>query len=147
MQSQQIHLFRRLDRHEVHGGPLHCLRDRLGIAVVILVPFEERLHVLGRDQTHIVASFSRMPTAAMGGRAGLHADPATWNIGATTLAPTAWHLLLQNDGTPLVKANEVEGVLADVDPDRGDDSSYLLRCAHCMLLELCFTPPSHSPAN
>src|ERR1700680_2243341 len=38
--------------------------------------------------------------------------------------------LLQNDGTPLVKANEVEGVLADVDPDRGDDSSYLLRCAH-----------------
>src|ERR1700680_5327610 len=38
--------------------------------------------------------------------------------------------LLQNDGTPLVKANEVEGVLADVDPDRGDDSSYLMRCAH-----------------
>src|ERR1700720_4332151 len=71
MQSQQIHLFRRLDRHEVHGGPLHCLRDRLGIAVVVLVPFEERLHVLGRDQTHIVADFSQLPTDVMGARAGL----------------------------------------------------------------------------
>ena len=29
---------------------------------------------------------------------------------------TAGHLLLQNDNTPLVEANEVERVLADVDP-------------------------------
>src|SRR5260370_1012082 len=45
MQSQQIHLFRRLHRHEVHGGPLHCLCDRLGIAVVVLVSFEGRQDV------------------------------------------------------------------------------------------------------
>ena len=89
MQSQQIHLFRRLDRHEVHGGPLHCLRDRLGIAVVVLVPFEERLHVLGRDQTHIVADLSQLPTDVMGARAGLHADQATWNIGDTAFELTA----------------------------------------------------------
>src|SRR5260370_857998 len=147
MKSPQILLFRRLDRHEVHGGPLHCLRDRLGIAVVVLVPFEERLHVLGRDQTHIVADRSQLPTDVMGARARLHADQATRNIGETAFELTARYLLLQNDGTPLVEANKVEGVLADVDTDRGDDSSYLLRCAHRMLLELCFTPPSHGPAN
>jgi hypothetical protein len=45
------------------------------------------------------------------------------------------------------ETDEVERVLADVDTDRGDNSSCLLRCAHRMLLEPCFTPPSHSPAN
>jgi hypothetical protein len=30
------------------------------------------------------------------------------------------HLLLQNDRTALVEPNQVEGVLANVDPDRAD---------------------------
>src|SRR5262245_45442104 len=55
MQSQQVHLLRRLDRHEVHGRPLHGFCNRLGIAVVVLVPLEEWLHVLRRDQTNIVS--------------------------------------------------------------------------------------------
>ena len=62
MQSQQIHLLWRLDRHEVHGRPLHGFRNRLGIAVVVLVTLEERLHVLRRDQTHIVADRCKLPT-------------------------------------------------------------------------------------
>ena len=65
MQSQQIHLFRRLDRYEVHGGPLHGLRDRFGIAIVVLVPLEERLYVLRRDQTHIVADRCQLATNVM----------------------------------------------------------------------------------
>ena len=48
MQGQQVHVLRRLDRHEVQGWPLHGFRNRLGIAVVVLVTFEERLHVLRR---------------------------------------------------------------------------------------------------
>ncbi len=55
MQSQQVHLLRRLDRHEVHGWPLHGFRNRLGIAVIVLMPLEERLHVLRRDQTNILS--------------------------------------------------------------------------------------------
>jgi hypothetical protein len=54
MQSQQVHLLRRLDRHKVHGRSLHGFRDRLGIAIVVLVTLEERFHVLGRDQTYVV---------------------------------------------------------------------------------------------
>jgi hypothetical protein len=34
---------------------------------------------------------------------------------------TTGYLLLQDDYTPLVEATEVERVLAEVDPDRGDD--------------------------
>jgi hypothetical protein len=38
------------------------------------------------------------------------------------------------------KINERES-LHEIDPDRDDDFRPLLRCAHCMLLELCITPP------
>src|ERR1700694_322234 len=38
-----------------------------------------------------------------------------------------------NDGTLWTE-------LADVDPDRADGFRCVLRCAHRMLLELCFTP-------
>ena len=37
------------------GWPLHGFRNRLGIAVVVLVTFEERLDVLRRHQTNIVS--------------------------------------------------------------------------------------------
>ena len=55
MQGQQIHLLWRFDRDKVHGWPLNSFRDRFGIAVIVLVTLKERLHVLRRDQTHLVA--------------------------------------------------------------------------------------------
>src|SRR5439155_2207605 len=147
MQSQKIHLLWRLDRHKMHGWPLHGFRNRLRIAVVVLVTLEERLHVLRRDQTHIVASGLQLPADVMGTRTGLHADQAARNIGQTAFELTTGYLLLQDDCTPLVEADEVERVLADVDPARGDDPSCLLRCTHRMLLEPCFTPPTSVQAT
>jgi len=41
----------------------------------------------------------------------------------------------------LVEPYQMECVLADVDANRADGFRCLLRCAHRMLLELCFTPP------
>jgi hypothetical protein len=34
VERQQVALLGRLDRNEAHGGPLHGLGDRLGIAVI-----------------------------------------------------------------------------------------------------------------
>src|SRR6266496_6211512 len=119
------------DRQHVAVEPLRCLLDR-----------EERLHVLRRDQTHIVTSSLQLPADVMGTRTGFHADQAARNIGQTAFELTTGYLLLQDDCTPLVEADEVERVLAEVEPDRGDDPSCLLRCAHRMLLEPCFTPPT-----
>src|SRR5207247_5961295 len=90
---------------------------------VIRVPLEERLHVLRRDQTDIAADRCQLPTDVMRARAGLHADQAMRNIGETAFKLTAGHLLLQNDRTPLVETDEMERVLADVDTDRGDNST------------------------
>jgi hypothetical protein len=46
---------RRLDGDEVHGRSLHRLGDGLGIAIVVLVALQERLDVLGWDQSNVVA--------------------------------------------------------------------------------------------
>src|ERR1700730_13014218 len=143
MQGQQIHLLWRLDRNEVHGRPQHGFRIRLGIAVVVLVTLEERLHVLRRDQTHVVASSLQLAADMMGARTGLHADQAWRNIGETAFELATGYLLLQDDYTAPVKPDEVERVLAEVDPDRGDDSSGLLmRCAHRMLHKLASRLPT-----
>jgi hypothetical protein len=40
MQRLQIQLLRSLRRHELHGRSLHRLRNGLGIAEIILLPFE-----------------------------------------------------------------------------------------------------------
>jgi hypothetical protein len=72
---------------------------------------------------------------------------AARNIGETAFELTTGYLLLQDGYTPLLEANELERVLAEVDPDCGDDSSCLLRSAHRMLLKRCSAPPSHSPAD
>src|SRR6266513_168448 len=81
MQRQQVHLLRRLDRHKVHGWALHGFRDRLGIAVVVLVSFEERLDVLRRHQPHVVAERRQPPADVMRTSARLHTDKAAGNIG------------------------------------------------------------------
>jgi hypothetical protein len=73
MQSQQVHLLRRLDCHEVHGWPLHGFRNRLGIAVVVLVTFEERLHVLCREQTNIVSKRGKLASDVMRSGTCFHA--------------------------------------------------------------------------
>ena len=65
MQSQQIHLLRCFDRHETHGRSQHGFRNRFSIAVVVLVPLEERFDVLRRDQTHVVAQSGQLAADVM----------------------------------------------------------------------------------
>ena len=74
MQSQQIHLLRCFDRHELDGRSQHGFRNRFSIAVVVLVPLRNGLNVLRRDQTHVVAQSGQLAADVMGARAGLHAD-------------------------------------------------------------------------
>ena len=75
--------------------------------------------------------------------ARLHADQAARNIGKPAFNLPTGYSLPQNDGAPPVEADDVKRVLAEVDPDRGDDSSGLLmRCAHRMLHELASRLPA-----
>src|SRR5262245_63541770 len=119
MQSQQVHLLRRLDRHEVHGRPLHGFCNRLGIAVVVLVPLEEWLHVLRRDQTNIVSKRGQLAADVMSSRAGFHADQAAGNVGKPAPKLSAGALQLQNELTrDEIETDEMEDILYDVVSDR-----------------------------
>jgi hypothetical protein len=74
MQSQQVHLLGRLDADKMHGRPLHRLGDRLSIAIVILVPLEERLHILRRHQSHVVTKSFELSADMVRARTRLHTD-------------------------------------------------------------------------
>src|SRR5215831_19538268 len=63
----------------------------------------------------------------MGADAGLHADEAGREVGKPGFELAAGELLAQNDGAALVEADEVEGVLADVDAEVGDGVFRLAR--------------------
>jgi hypothetical protein len=120
MEGQQVHLLRRLDRYEVHGRSLYGFRDRVGIAVVVLVTFQERLHVLRWDQTNIMSKRCELPTDIMSPRTGFHIEQAAWNVGEPALELSARALQLQNDCPALIEADKMEAILAKIDADRAD---------------------------
>lgn len=55
MQELHVELWLRLERDEPHGRTGGGLRDRLGVAVVILVGFDVGPHILGRHHADGVA--------------------------------------------------------------------------------------------
>src|SRR5262245_10520429 len=124
MQSQQVHLLRRLDRYEVHGWPLHGFRNRLGIAVVVLVTLEERLHVLRWEQTNIVSKRGELASDVMRARTRFHADQAARNVGKPALKLSARAFELQNDRPALIEANKMETILTEIDADRADGDEW-----------------------
>jgi hypothetical protein len=81
MQRQQIALLRSLDGDEVHGRPLHGLRDRLGVAIVVLVALEERLDVLCWEEANVMPECPDLPGDVMRAAARFQADKATRHIG------------------------------------------------------------------
>jgi hypothetical protein len=85
VERQQIALLRGLDGNEVHRRPLHRLRDRLSIAIVVLVALEERLHVLCWDEAHIMPECPDLAGNVMRAAAGFQADETARYIGKPAL--------------------------------------------------------------
>jgi hypothetical protein len=108
------------------------------------VSLEEWLHVLRRDQTHIVTNSCNLSCDKMRAGTGFHPDQAARDVAEPPSKLMTGYLLPQNNCTALVEPNQMERVLADVDPNRADGFRCLLRCAHHMLLELCASQPQSS---
>jgi hypothetical protein len=116
MKSLQIELFDTLCGHKPHGGPLHGFSNGFGITEVVLVALAERLHELGGDQLHVVAQCEKLAAEMMGADTGFHANQAGWHVGQPSLNLPSRELLVQDNGPAGIQANQVEAVLADVDP-------------------------------
>jgi len=120
VQRLQVELRGRLQRHVSDGWPCHRLGDRLRVVEVVLLLAAERAHILGGHQAHVVAKSRNAPAQVMGTDAGLHADQAGRRVGQANLDLGPRQALAQHDGATFVEADEMEGVLADVDAQRGD---------------------------
>jgi hypothetical protein len=96
------------------------LRRSPRIPKVVLVALQVRPDIAGRHQSGIVAGRLEPPARAVGADTGLHADQAGRQVGEPGLELPARQLPAQDDGAALIEADEVEGVLADVDAEDGD---------------------------
>jgi hypothetical protein len=94
--------------------------NRFGIAVVVLVTFEERLHVLRRNQTNIVSKRGELASDVMRSRTRFHADQAARNVGEPALELSARAFELPNDCAALIETDKMEAILAKIDADRAD---------------------------
>src|SRR5262245_9196864 len=102
---------------------------------------EERLDVLRRDQTHIVTERRQLSCDKMRAGTCFHPDQAARDIAEPASKLMPGDLLLQNNRTARVEPDQMERVLAAVDPTRADWIQCVLRCAHRVHPELCVTPP------
>ena len=76
MECLKIELLVALEGYKAHSRALHRLGDCLSIAIVILVTFAIRPHVVGRHQPGVMAKRLKFATEMMRPGAGLHADEA-----------------------------------------------------------------------
>jgi hypothetical protein len=118
MDRLQIELLHRLERHEPHGRPLDGFANRFGIQQIILLRLDERLHVLRRDQSHVVSLRGQNPSEVVRATAGFHPHETGRKVRqrSNQLRPRA---LSPNDNPAArIKPDEVNAVLADVNADR-----------------------------
>jgi hypothetical protein len=96
--------------------------DGLGdfrVAEVVLLPLRVRPHVFRRHQPGIMAKPSQ-PAAEIGTNTGLHADQAGRHVGKARLLLATGPPLPQRDCPTPIEADDVKGVLADIDTHHGD---------------------------
>src|SRR5580704_15239505 len=88
--------------------------------VSVPAPFEERLHVLHRDQTNIVSKRGELASDVMRSRTRFHADQAARNVGEPALKLSARAFELPNDCAALIETDKMEAILTEIDANRAD---------------------------
>src|SRR5262245_458752 len=78
MECLQIELIHH--RHESHSRSLNRLCNRFRITVIILVAFEERLHILRRNQSDFMAECGKLPAYVVRTRTRFHADQSAGQV-------------------------------------------------------------------
>src|SRR5262249_627108 len=100
------------------GWPLHSVGMLRGTAVFVLVTFEERLHVLCREQANIVSKRGKLASDVMRSGTCFHADQATRNVGEPAIKLSARAFELPNNRPALIETDKMEAILTEIDADR-----------------------------
>ena len=98
--------------------PQGYFRNSLSIIVVILLSLDEGLYINGRDDTRFEPEFAQGSTDKVGVSARFHANDASWKSLKGLQQGKSFDLLAQNKLAIIIKANQMECVLADIDTNR-----------------------------
>src|SRR3954470_11775178 len=112
-----------LHGHEPHRWTLGCFADRLSIGHIVLLAFNQRLHVRRRDQSDFVAEFSDRASPVVRARARLHRDNAAGLARKEGEHLRAPELLAENDGARCARAVRLEHVLGQIQADGATSST------------------------
>jgi hypothetical protein len=115
VQGLQVELILALLGDGAQVRPQGSFRDRLGIVVVVLLPFVERLDVDRRDDPRLEAHSAQCPADEMRAQAGLHADDATRKLLEGAGQGKTLDLLPQDALAIRIEPDEMEDVLPDID--------------------------------
>ena len=115
--SLHLQLVGRLERYRSHGAAAGGLGDRLCIVEVVLVRLQVGLHKLSWDHTHRVSGVLEASPPVLRAGTRLHGDDARRCGGCKLRKLGAIELLAKQRMALLVHSNEVEPVLAEIDPD------------------------------
>jgi hypothetical protein len=111
-------IFVKINRsHKAHRRALSRLADRLGIRGIVLLTFDERLHVSRRDQPDRVPEPADLARPVVGAAAGLHrhhAGPLGREEGKNLVPP---QLLAEQDCSRRIGAVHLEHALRQIHPD------------------------------
>lgn len=73
-----------LRRGKPHFWLSRCNDDRLRISGIILLPLDERAHILRRDQKNFMTELHKFTRPIMGATTGLHRNHCFWMLGHET---------------------------------------------------------------
>ena len=121
MKGEDRLLIERLYRNKPHVGPRDSLADGFRIGGVCLVPLDVGLHILRRDQPHVMTKFGQSSPPVMCAGAGLDTDPARRQACQHLDQAVSVHATSQRDPAFVVDAVDLEDTLRDIESDGDDD--------------------------
>src|SRR6266478_4142238 len=117
MEGLDVLLVDVLDRHKTHSGPRHRFRDALGIAAVVFVRLDIRLHELGCHALHLVAMLAEASHPVMRTATGFYADAYRGQLRQKGHQVMPGQALAQDDLASLIHSHRVKHALCNVDPE------------------------------
>lgn len=117
VQRLHIELLLGLQLHKPHRRASCRFRDRLGIAIIVLLRLDVRTDILRRHQPHRMALSCQRPAHVMSAAASLHRHDASRQarrIGDDGLAP---HPPSHNDLARGIQPDHAAAVLAQINPE------------------------------
>src|SRR4029450_4653197 len=117
MEGWEVLLVDLLGRHKTHARTRHRFRDGLGIAAIVFVRLDIRLHELGRHELYLMAMFAEASRPVGRAATGFHADSYWGKLRQKGDQVMPGQALAQDDLAPLIHSHRVKHALCNVDPE------------------------------